>query len=107
MAFNRASAWEANGGIPGTEIGYSNLQVSREGVSVRLVNTSGTNIKISLRLAFFDRSGNETGYSLFGLREIPKESYVDIAGNYLSGGWKVCKGAPRIEWRKMTYEFVY
>jgi uncharacterized protein YxeA len=106
-AFNRASAWETNGRIPGTEIDYSNLQISKEGVEVRLFNFSNTDIKISLRLAFFDKSGNETGYSLFGLREIPKESYVDIAGNHLSGDWKACKGASRIEWRKMTYEFIY
>ena len=99
-----AYAWEAQGMIYGTDIEYSMLELSKNGVRVRLANTYDTGVRLSLRLAFYDRTGNTIGYSLFGLREIPGGAYVDISGNYLNGNWRACRDAARIEWQKMTYE---
>ena len=99
-----ASAWEAQGAIHGTDIEYSMLELSKNGVRVRLTNTYETGVKLSLRLTFYDRTGNTIGYSLFGLREIPGDAYVDIGGNYLNGNWRTCRDAARIEWQRMTYE---
>jgi hypothetical protein len=107
MAACPASAWEANGRIPGTEIGYTGLIVSKEGVSVRFSNTSQTDIKLSLALHFYDKAGNDIGHSIFALMEIRGGGYADFAGNYLTGRMKDCRGAPRIEWKKMTYEYLY
>jgi hypothetical protein len=100
-------AWEANGAIPGTDIEFSNLEVSKKGVAVRLANTSSDDVKVSLKLTFYDRNGNALGYSLFGLREIPAGAYSDISGNYLNGKWKPCRDSQRIEFAKMTYEPIY
>jgi hypothetical protein len=100
-------AWEADGVIPGTEIDYSELVVSKDGVSVKLTNTSADDVKVSLRLAFFDDRGNETGYSIFGLREIPAGESAEISGNHLSGRWKSCKDAARINFSRMTYDIIY
>lgn len=99
-----ADAWDAQGMIYGTDIEYSLLTLSKNGVRVRLTNTYETDVKLSLRLTFYDRTGNTLGYSLFGLREIPGESYVDISSNYLNGNWRACRDAARIEWQRMTYE---
>lgn len=100
-------AWEAKGQIHGTEISYADLQLTKAGANVRLTNQSHTPVKVSLRLAFYGRNGNSIGYTLFGLREIPADSYVDISGNYLNGNWKACTDAYRMEWQKMTYQIVY
>jgi hypothetical protein len=102
-----AIAWEASGTIPGTEIEFSNLQVTKKGLTVRLINSANSDVKVSLEVSFIDRTGNGIGHSIFGLREIQAGTYVDISGNYLSGAWKACKDAPRMEWRKMTYEYLY
>ena len=99
-----AGAWDEQGTIYGTDIEYSSLTLSKNGVRVRLTNTYETAVKLSLRLTFYDRTGNTIGYSLFGLREIPGDAYVDIGGNYLNGNWRACRDAARIEWQKMTYE---
>lgn len=99
-----ANAWDEQGTIYGTDIEYSQLALSKNGVQVRLTNTYETDIKLSLRLTFYDRTGNTIGYSLFGLREIPRSSYVEIGNNYLNGNWRACRDAARIEWQKMTYE---
>jgi hypothetical protein len=107
VAARPASAWEASGRIPGTEIDYAELKVSKEGVSVRLSNTSHTDVKLSLALYFYDRSGNDIGHSIFALMEIPGGGYADFAGNYLTGRMRDCRDAPRIEWKKMTYEYLY
>ena len=102
-----ASVWDADGVIPGTDIEYSGLSVTRSGVSVKLTNTSADDVKVSLRLTFFDRSGNSIGYSLFGLREIWAENFVTISNNYLNGNWRACRDAPRIDFARMTYELIY
>ena len=100
-------SWEADGVIPGTEIEYSGLSVTRSGVSVKLTNTSFFDVKVSLRLTFFDRNGNSLGYSLFGLREIWAESSVNITNNFLNGNWRACRDAPRMDFVRMTYEYLY
>jgi hypothetical protein len=102
-----ASAWETSGRIPGTEIDYSELKVSKEGVAVRLSNTSHSDIKLSLALHFYDSSGNDIGHSIFALMEIPGGSHMDFTGNYLTGRMRDCRNAPRVEWKKMTYEYLY
>ena len=102
-----AHAWDAQGKIYGTDIAYSNLTVTKNGVDVKFTNTFHSDVKISLRLNFYDRSGNLLGYSLFGLREIPAETYVDVGGNYLNGNWRKCRDATRIEWQRLTYEILY
>jgi hypothetical protein len=101
-----AFAWEESGVILGTEIEFSGMNVSREGVGVRLTNVSGSDIKVSLRVEFLSRDGNVLGYSLIGLRTILAGAYAEISGNHLSGNWRECKNAPRMKWRRMTYEFV-
>ncbi|MDR3332427.1 MAG: hypothetical protein LBT08_07350 [Synergistaceae bacterium] len=103
----RASSWEDGGAIFGTDIEYSGMKVSKSGVDVRLTNVSASDVKVSLRLTFLTRDGNTVGYSLFGLREIPAGTYVDIRGNYLNGAWKQCKDSERMTWQRMTYELVY
>jgi hypothetical protein len=103
----RLAAWNAAGGVPETEIEYSDMQVSKEGVTVKLANRSQTDVKVSLRVAFLDASGNEIGHSLFGLREIAAGSAAEVSRNYITGKWKECRDAPRAEWRKMTYEYLY
>lgn len=107
MLTSPADAWETSGKIYGTDIEYADLSVTKAGVSVRLNNTYANNVKISLRLDFYDKMGNSVGYSLFGLREIKGESYVDISNNYLSGKWKPCRDAMRIDWKLMTHEIVF
>lgn len=102
-----APAWEKKGIIPGTELEFSELGVSKSGVSVRLTNPSQTAVKVSIRLAFFDERGNSLGYTVFALREIAGGSYVNIADNFLNGSWKKCRDAYRSEWQPMTYELVY
>ncbi|MDR1916874.1 MAG: hypothetical protein LBQ58_09905 [Synergistaceae bacterium] len=101
------AAWDAEGAVPQTDIEFSSLEVSKGGVRVRLTNKSDYNVKVSLRLAFTDSEGNGIGYSIFGLREIPAGSYVDISNNYLNGNWKKCRDAHRMIWQKMTYEPIY
>ena len=102
-----AHAWEAQGKIYGTDVEYSNLAITRNGVDVKFTNTYDSDVKISLRLNFYDRTGNLLGYSIFGLREIPAETYVDINGNYLNGNWRHCRDAAKMEWQRMTYEILY
>jgi hypothetical protein len=100
-------AWDAEGLVPGTEIAYSGLSVSKKGVSVKLTNTSSDDVKVSLKLTFFDERGNSAGHSIFGLREIPAGESVEISGNHLSGKWKPCRDSVRIDFSKMTYEPIY
>jgi hypothetical protein len=102
-----AFSWPADGIIPGTDLEFSSLEVSREGVSVKLTNTSGDDVKVSLRLTFYDRESNAIGYSLFGLREIPAGSSIAVSRNYLNGKWKPCRDAPKGVFQKMTYEPIY
>ena len=102
-----AFAWEVDGVIPGTEIEYSGLSVSRSGVSVKLTNSSPGDVKVSLRLTFLDREGNSLGYTIFGLREIWAGNSVTITNNYLNGNWRACRDAPRINFAAMTYEPIY
>ena len=102
-----AGAWEASGRIPGTEIDYSDLKVSKEGVSVRLANASQTDIRLSLAVHFYDSNGNDIGHSIFALMEIPGGSFADFSGNYLTGRMRDCRDAPRIGWKRMTYEYLY
>jgi hypothetical protein len=101
------AAWDANGTVPGADVEFSSLDISRNGVSVRLTNKSGYDVRISLKLIFQDGGGNSIGYSIFGLREIPEGSYADISGNYLNGNWRKCRAAERLVWQRMTYEPVY
>jgi hypothetical protein len=100
-------AWDESGTVPGTGVKFSGFAVSKKGISVRFVNTSGYDVKISLQRIFYDRNGNRVGHSIFGLREMPEGASVDYADNYLTGNWKECKNAQRIEWQKMTYEYIY
>jgi hypothetical protein len=100
-------AWDAEGLVPGTDIRYSGLAVSKGGVAVKLTNTSGDDVKVSLKLTFFDANGNSIGYTIFGLREIYANSSADISGNHLSGKWKPCRDSARIDFSKMTYEPIY
>jgi hypothetical protein len=102
-----AFAWAAEGLIPGTEIEYSGLVVSKKGVTVKLTNKSLDDVKASLKLTFFDDRGNSIGHSIFGLREIPAGESVEISGNHLSGKWKPCRDSARINFSKMTYEPIY
>lgn len=102
-----AYAWDAQGKIYGTDIEYSNLAVTKNGVDVKFTNTYYSDVKISLRLNFYDRTGNLLGYSIFGLQEIPAETYVDINGNYLNGNWRKCRDAAKLQWQRMTYEILY
>ena len=101
------SAWPADGAIPGTEINYSELSVSKGGVSVRLTNTSAADVKVSLKLTFLNRESSSLGYALFGLREIEAGNTVTISNNYLNGNWKACRDSARIDFSKMTYELLY
>jgi uncharacterized protein YxeA len=100
-------AWEADGIIPGTDITFSNLALSKNGVSVKLVNSSSDDVRVSLKLSFYNNNGNTIGYSLFGVREIAAGASAEISGNHLSGKWKQCKEAQRTEFLKMTYEPLY
>ena len=100
-------SWETEGVIPGTEIEYSGLSITRSGVSVKLTNTSAYDVKVSLRLTFFSRDGNSIGYSLFGLREIWAENSVNITNNFLNGNWRACRDSPRMNFTSMTYEYLY
>lgn len=102
-----AFAWEKEGKIATTELAFSELEVNKKGVNVKLTNTSHTAIKASLKLTFFDERGNTIGYTLFGLREIAGDSYINIAENFLNGNWKKCRDSYRAEWQPMTYELVY
>jgi hypothetical protein len=102
-----AFAWNTDGIIPGTDIAYSGLAVTKQGVSVKLENASGDDVKVSLKLTFFDKYGNAAGYSLFGLREIEAGGSAEISNNYLTGKWKPCRDAARLEFEKMTYEPIY
>lgn len=107
IAAGAAYSWEAQGTVYGTDIDYSSLAVSREGVKVRFANTYDTDVKVSLKLHFYDKAGNAIGYSIFGLREIPGNTYIDVEKNYLNGNWRACRDAFRIRWEKMTYEPIY
>ncbi|MDR3280528.1 MAG: hypothetical protein LBT23_08445 [Synergistaceae bacterium] len=102
-----ASAWPAEGVIYGADIEYSGMSVTKNGVSVKLTNTSGNDVKVSLKLTFYDTKGNSLGYSIFGLREIAAGGYADISNNHLNGKWKPCRDAQRIDFSKMTYEPLY
>ena len=102
-----ASAWTADGVIPGTEIEYSELSVSKSGVSVKLTNTSAYDVKVSLKLTFLDREGNSLGYAIFGLREMEAGDSVTISNNYLNGNWKTCRDSARMDFSRMTYEPIY
>ena len=102
-----APVWPAEGVISGTDIEYAGLSVSAGGVSVRLTNTAGHDVKVSLRLTFLDRNGNTLGYSIFGLREIYAGRYVSISNNHLNGSWRTCRDAPRMVFSSMTYEPIY
>jgi opacity protein-like surface antigen len=102
-----ACAWDAQGPIYGTEVEFSELTVTKNGVDVKFTNTSISDVKISLRLNFYDRNGNVQGYSLFGLREIAAGTYTDVRGNYLNGNWRKCRDAARMEWQRLTYEILY
>jgi hypothetical protein len=102
-----AWSWDAGGKIYGTELEYSGLAVTKNGVEVRLTNSSDTDVKVSLKIVFYDNGGNSIGYTIFAVREIPGGSFVDISRNYLNGKWKPCRDAPRMEWQRMTYELLY
>ncbi|MDR3321274.1 MAG: hypothetical protein LBS93_02410 [Synergistaceae bacterium] len=107
VAAARLMAWSAAGFVPETEIEYSDLQVTRDGVSVKLTNGSQIDVKVSLSVTFYDDSGNKVGHTIFGLRKISAGSVAEISRNYLTGNWRGCRDAPRAEWRKMTYEYLY
>jgi hypothetical protein len=100
-------AWNADGVIPGTDLTYSELTVSKDGVAVKLTNNSNYDVKASLKLTFLNADGNTDGYALFGLRTIPAGSETAISRNYLTGRWKTCGKSPRIIFEKMTYEPIY
>jgi uncharacterized protein YcfL len=102
-----AFAWENTGAINGTDIEYSEMSVSKGGVDVRLTNTSAADVKVSLKVSFFDKEGNSIGHSIVGLREIQAGASVGISGNYLTGNWRQCRDARRMTWEKMTYELIY
>jgi hypothetical protein len=102
-----ASAWEDRGAVIGTDVEYSEMKISKNGLDIRLRNTSAVDVKISLRALFRDKTGNSIGYSIIGLREIPAGTTVDILGNHLTGNWRQCRDAPRMIWEKMTYELLY
>lgn len=100
-------AWNADGVIPGTDISYSELAVSKDGVAVKLTNNSGSDARVSLKLTFFNADGNADGYALFGIRTIMAGTTVDVSRNYLTGKWRTCRNSPRIIFEKMTYEPIY
>jgi hypothetical protein len=102
-----ACAWNADGVIPGTEISYSGLTVSKDGVAVKLTNNSGSDVRVSLKLTFFNTNGNTIGYALFGVRTIAAGTEAGISRNYLAGKWKSCQKSARITFEKMTYEPIY
>jgi hypothetical protein len=102
-----AQAWSSDGVISGTDLEYSGLSVTKKGVSVRLTNTSGDDVKVSLKLTFYDVNGSSLGYSIFGLREIGARQQVEVSDNYLTGKWKPCRDSQRMEFLKMTYEPIY
>jgi hypothetical protein len=100
-------AWTTDGVIPGTDIKYSGMSVTKNGVNVKLTNVSDNDVKISLKLTFYDANGNSVGYSLFGLREIYAGGYADVSNNFLNGKWKQCRDSQRMGFSKMTYEPIY
>jgi hypothetical protein len=102
-----ARAWNADGVILGTDISYSELTVSRDGVAVKLINNSGYDVNVSLKLTFFNTDGNTDGYALFGLRTIEAGAETAVSRNYLTGSWKSCNKSARIIFEKMTYEPIY
>jgi hypothetical protein len=102
-----ACAWNADGVIPETDISYSGLTVSKDGVAVKLTNNSNYDVKVSLKLTFFNADGNTDGYALFGLRTIAAGTETAVSRNYLTGSWKSCNKSARIIFGKMTYEPIY
>jgi hypothetical protein len=102
-----ACAWGTDGVIPGTDISYSGLTVSRDGIAVKLINNSGYDIRTSLKLTFFNANGNTDGYALFGVRTIAAGAEADISRNYLTGNWRSCGKSAKIIFEKMTYEPIY
>ena len=107
MTVTALYAWNADGVIPGTDISYSELTVSRDGVAVKLTNNSDSDVKVSLKLTFFNADGNADGYALFGVRTITAGSEIAIYRNYLTGNWRTCGKSARIIFEKMTYEPIY
>lgn len=103
----KSEAIDAQGKIFRTDIEFSELAITKRGLTVKLTNTSDVPIKISSKLMFFDKSGNSVGYALFGLREIPSGTFVIFSGVPLKGSWKQCRDAPRWDWQTMTYEILY
>jgi hypothetical protein len=100
-------AWNADGVIPGTDISYSELTVSRDGVAVKLTNNSNYDARVSLKLTFFNEDGNADGYALFGLRTIAAGTEVAVSRNYLTGNWRTCNKSARIIFEHMTYQPIY
>jgi hypothetical protein len=107
LTVTSARAWDADGVIPGTDLSYSGLTLSKDGVAVKLTNNAGYDVKVSLKLTFLNADGNADGYALFGLRTIAAGTEVDISRNYLTGKWKTCHKSERIIFEKMTYEPIY
>lgn len=106
-AFAAESNWATSGTIPGTELAFTDLSVTKQGLSVRVTNNSLDPVKVSLRISFFDNQGNNIGHSVIALREVPAEAFFDVTNNYINGNWKACRDSHRMEFRHMTYEVLY
>lgn len=102
-----SNALETNGKIYDTDVEYSDLVISKEGVSLKLTNTFSTPVKLSFSINFYDKNGNKIGHSIFGLRELAAESSSEYRGNYITGSWKACRDSFRAVFEKMTYEPIY
>ena len=98
---------ETQGMLPGTDIAYTEFSVSKSGVAVRFINTYYVDTKFSAKVVFYDQGGNTLGHSIFALRTLPAEGWVDLANNHISGDWKKCKRAARVEWQTLTHEILY
>ena len=107
MTVSALYAWNDGGVIPGTDISYSELTVSRDGVAVKLTNNSGSDVRVSLKLTFLNTDGYADGYALFGVRTIAAGTEAAVSRNYLTGNWRTCRKSAKIIFEKMTYEPIY
>ena len=78
--------------------------MSKEGVSVVLVNSSDFFVRTSNKLFFLDDEFNIMGETFFAIREIGPHQSVRFTQNHLKGDWKKIAKAKRTRWEPFTYE---
>ena len=107
-AAESAYPFPVNGVIQGTDVEYSNLELTKSGVSVTLTNRSPGVVRISSQMLFLDKNATKIAGSIFALRDLEPGASINIDSNYLDGSWKKAKKETfRLEWKPMTYEHIY